>query len=282
MARWSVAATSPSSAAPAPSKPRDQAVKSAVVARDAGVDILRAFVDKSRTSPYDYRGLEIGRGLEIVKAMKAATGLPVVGELIDLRHLDAFLEAGIDVIQIGARSAQYSPLLEELSRIQTPRRAQARLRQRHERVALRRRLHHVRPRPRGSPHRRRQPERDPLLPRHPLVRVRDPLRRRHLDDSAGAKQVAPAPHRRPLPQLRRPRPRRARLLRFRRSRRERPRVRHPLQPRGSTLRRPSGRARGKRAASFPVPVRYMPSLGMASRAAFPPPSRNSRSHPRCS
>ena len=38
----------------------DQAVKSAVVARDAGVDILRAFFDKSRTSPYDYRGLEIG------------------------------------------------------------------------------------------------------------------------------------------------------------------------------------------------------------------------------
>ena len=37
----------------------DQAVESAVMARDAGVDILRAFVDKSRTSPYDYRGLEI-------------------------------------------------------------------------------------------------------------------------------------------------------------------------------------------------------------------------------
>ena len=97
-----------------------QAVESAVMARDAGIDILRAFVDKSRTSPYDYRGLEIARGLEIVKEMKAATGLPVVSELIDLRHLEAFLEAGIDVIQIGARSAQYSPLLEELSRIRTP------------------------------------------------------------------------------------------------------------------------------------------------------------------
>ncbi len=98
----------------------EQAVDSALMARDAGVDILRAFVDKSRTSPYDYRGLDIARGLEILAAMKAATGLPVVCELIDLRHLDAFLEAGIDVIQIGARSAQYSPLLEELSRIRTP------------------------------------------------------------------------------------------------------------------------------------------------------------------
>ncbi len=97
-----------------------QAIDSAMLAKNAGVDILRAFVDKSRTSPYDYRGLELGRGLEIAAAMKEATGLPTVSELIDLRHLDAFLEAGIDVIQVGARSAQYSPLLEELSRVDVP------------------------------------------------------------------------------------------------------------------------------------------------------------------
>jgi 3-deoxy-7-phosphoheptulonate synthase len=97
-----------------------QALDSARMAKDAGVDILRAFVDKSRTSPYDYRGLELGRGLEIAAAMKEETGLPIVSELIDLRHLDAFLEAGVDVVQVGARSAQYSPLLEELSRIDVP------------------------------------------------------------------------------------------------------------------------------------------------------------------
>jgi 3-deoxy-7-phosphoheptulonate synthase len=97
-----------------------QSLDSAMMAREAGVDILRAFVDKSRTSPYDYRGLELKKGLEIAAAMKAATGLPIVSELIDLRHLDDFLNAGIDVIQVGARSAQYSPLLEELSRIDTP------------------------------------------------------------------------------------------------------------------------------------------------------------------
>lgn len=97
-----------------------QAIDSALLAKAAGVDILRAFVDKSRTSPYDYRGLELKRALEIAGAMKAETGLPIVSELIDLRHLEAFLEAGIDLIQIGARSAQYSPLLEELSRIETP------------------------------------------------------------------------------------------------------------------------------------------------------------------
>ncbi len=97
-----------------------QALDSARMAREAGVDILRAFVDKSRTSPYDYRGLELRRGLEIARAMKAETGLPIVSELIDLRHLQAFVDAGVDVIQVGARSAQYSPLLEELSRINVP------------------------------------------------------------------------------------------------------------------------------------------------------------------
>ncbi|MCZ2108026.1 MAG: 3-deoxy-7-phosphoheptulonate synthase [Dehalococcoidia bacterium] len=97
-----------------------QALESARISRDAGVDILRAFPDKSRTSPYDYRGLELSRGLEIASAMKAETGLPIVSELIDLRHLDAFLNAGVDIIQIGARSAQYSPLLEELSRLDVP------------------------------------------------------------------------------------------------------------------------------------------------------------------
>ncbi|MCK9519768.1 MAG: 3-deoxy-7-phosphoheptulonate synthase [Dehalococcoidia bacterium] len=97
-----------------------QALASARLAKDAGVDILRAFVDKSRTSPYDYRGLALDRGLEIARAMKDETGLPIVSELIDLRHLDAFLSAGVDIIQIGARSAQYSPLLEELSRIDVP------------------------------------------------------------------------------------------------------------------------------------------------------------------
>ncbi len=97
-----------------------QALDSARMAREAGVDVLRAFVDKSRTSPYDYRGLELSRGLEIARAMKQETGLPIVSELIDLRHLDDFLAAGVDVIQVGARSAQYSPLLEELSRIDVP------------------------------------------------------------------------------------------------------------------------------------------------------------------
>jgi 3-deoxy-7-phosphoheptulonate synthase len=98
----------------------DQALRSAMLSKAAGVDVLRAFVDKSRTSPYDYRGLNLKKGLEIAALMKEATGLPIVSELIDLRYLDDYLRAGVDAIQIGARSAQYSPLLEELARLDVP------------------------------------------------------------------------------------------------------------------------------------------------------------------
>lgn len=97
-----------------------QAMDSARIAKNAGVNVLRAFVDKSRTSPYDYRGLELRKGLELAAAMKAETNLPIVSELIDLRHLEDFLKYGVDIIQIGARSAQYAPLLEELSKVDAP------------------------------------------------------------------------------------------------------------------------------------------------------------------
>jgi len=99
---------------------QQQALESARLAKAAGVDLLRTFIDKSRTSPYDYRGLPVEQALEIAGAMKAETGLPAVSEIIDLRHIDAFLKAGIDVLQVGARSAQYSPLLEELSKVEVP------------------------------------------------------------------------------------------------------------------------------------------------------------------
>ena len=67
-----------------------QALDSARMSKDAGVNVLRAFVDKSRTSPYDYRGLELSKGLEIAAAMKADTGLPIVfGVLINPNYRDA-------------------------------------------------------------------------------------------------------------------------------------------------------------------------------------------------
>ena len=47
-------------------------------------------------------------------------GLPMVTELLDVRHLMHFLEQKVDVIQIGTRSMQNFELLKEVGKINVP------------------------------------------------------------------------------------------------------------------------------------------------------------------
>ncbi len=83
-----------------------------------GATMLRGGAFKPRTSPHSFQGL--GReGLRILAEARAATGLPVVTELTDVRQLDAVLEVA-DVIQIGARNMQNFALLTEVGRSGRP------------------------------------------------------------------------------------------------------------------------------------------------------------------
>ena len=94
------------------SRPQLLATASAVAA--AGATMLRGGAYKPRTSPHSFQGL--GRtGLALLAEARAATGLPIVTELTDLRELDAVLGVA-DVIQIGARNMQNYPLLTEVGR----------------------------------------------------------------------------------------------------------------------------------------------------------------------
>ena len=90
------------------------------VARDvkaAGATILRGGAYKPRTSPYAFQGLGT-QGLELLRAAREATGLPICTELMDLRHLDEFHD--IDMIQIGARNMQNFDLLKEVGKTDKP------------------------------------------------------------------------------------------------------------------------------------------------------------------
>ena len=90
------------------------------VARDvkaAGATILRGGAYKPRTSPYAVQGLGT-QGLELLRAAREATGLPICTELMDLRHLDEFHD--IDMIQIGARNMQNFDLLKEVGKTDKP------------------------------------------------------------------------------------------------------------------------------------------------------------------
>jgi 3-deoxy-7-phosphoheptulonate synthase len=105
-------------AGPCTVETREQTLATARAVADAGVTMLRGGAFKPRTSPYTFQGLG-ERGLEILAEARAETGLPLVTELLDPRHVDAVVET-TDVIQIGARNMQNFILLAEAGRADKP------------------------------------------------------------------------------------------------------------------------------------------------------------------
>jgi 3-deoxy-7-phosphoheptulonate synthase len=95
-----------------------QTMEAARVVAEAGVTMLRGGAFKPRTSPYSFQGLGV-EALSILQDAREATGLPIVTELMDPRHVEEVLEVA-DVIQIGARNMQNFLLLAELGRIDRP------------------------------------------------------------------------------------------------------------------------------------------------------------------
>jgi 3-deoxy-7-phosphoheptulonate synthase len=71
--------------------------------------MLRGGAFKPRTSPHSFQGLG-NEGLEALAAARAATGLPVVTEVLDTRDV-ARVAAIADVIQVGARNMANGALL---------------------------------------------------------------------------------------------------------------------------------------------------------------------------
>ena len=85
----------------------------------AGASVLRGGAFKPRTSPYSFQGLR-AEGLDLLVQARAATGQPIVTELMDAGHIPLFLERGVDMIQIGARNMQNFELLKAVGRTQVP------------------------------------------------------------------------------------------------------------------------------------------------------------------
>ena len=66
-------------------------------------DVFRAGIWKPRTSPESFEGVgEIG--LDWLQLVKSETGLKVITEVATPRHVEQCLEAGIDMLWIGART----------------------------------------------------------------------------------------------------------------------------------------------------------------------------------
>lgn len=90
---------------------RDQVLDIAGHVRRGGGTMLRGGAWKPRTSPYSFQGLG-AEGLPLLAAARAATGLPVVTEVLDPRDVEQ-VAGSVDMLQIGSRSIQNFPLLRE-------------------------------------------------------------------------------------------------------------------------------------------------------------------------
>src|SRR6266700_7543269 len=89
-------------AGPCAGEYREHTLETALVVAAAGCTMFRGGAFKPRSSPYSFQGLGVA-ALELLEEAKAETGLPIVTELMDPRHVEDVLEHA-DVIQIGART----------------------------------------------------------------------------------------------------------------------------------------------------------------------------------
>jgi 3-deoxy-7-phosphoheptulonate synthase len=105
-------------AGPCSVETREQTLETARAVAAAGATMLRGGAFKPRTSPYSFQGLG-AEALEILREAREETGLPIVTELMDPRHVEEVVETA-DVIQIGARNSQNFLLLSEVGRSDKP------------------------------------------------------------------------------------------------------------------------------------------------------------------
>jgi 3-deoxy-7-phosphoheptulonate synthase len=105
-------------AGPCTVETREQTLETARAVAAAGATMLRGGSFKARSSPYAFQGMGL-EALDILREASEETGLPVVTELLDPRHVEAVAELA-DVIQIGARNMQNFPLLAEVGKVDRP------------------------------------------------------------------------------------------------------------------------------------------------------------------
>lgn len=88
--------------------------ETAAAVKEAGAHVLRGGVWKPRTNPYTFQGDT--KSLDILLEASRRTGLPVDTEVMDEEQLRLALEAGVQMIQVGARNALNYSLLRQIGR----------------------------------------------------------------------------------------------------------------------------------------------------------------------
>jgi len=105
-------------AGPCAVESEDQLFSTARAVKAGGAKVLRGGAYKPRTSPYSFQGLK-EEGLKLLAQARAETGLLVVTEVMDARHLELVCRYA-DILQIGSRNMQNFTLLEEVGKCRKP------------------------------------------------------------------------------------------------------------------------------------------------------------------
>jgi len=105
-------------AGPCAVESEEQLLATARAVKAGGAHVLRGGAFKPRTSPYSFQGLK-EEGLRLLALAREETGLPIVTEVIDVRHLD-LVASYADILQIGSRNMQNYTLLDEAGRSGLP------------------------------------------------------------------------------------------------------------------------------------------------------------------
>lgn len=90
-------------AGPCSAESREQVIETAKALAKTGIYAFRAGLWKPRTRPGMFEGVG-SKGLQWLKDVKAETGLKVCCEVATPEHLHQALEAGVDILWIGART----------------------------------------------------------------------------------------------------------------------------------------------------------------------------------
>ena len=105
-------------AGPCAVESREQILRIATAAKQAGCIGLRGGAYKPRTSPYSFQGMR-EEGLKLLAEAREQTGLAVVTEVIGVETVSVVARYA-DVLQIGARNMQHYPLLEAVGLVDKP------------------------------------------------------------------------------------------------------------------------------------------------------------------
>ena len=101
-------------AGPCSAETEEQTLSTARRLAMGGVKVFRAGIWKPRTKPGGFEG--IGKeGLQWLKRVKEETGMLVATEVAMRRHVEEALEAGVDILWIGARTSANPFAVQEIA-----------------------------------------------------------------------------------------------------------------------------------------------------------------------